>query len=253
MKKIISLCAVIIVLAIVVTAFTACGDKTEESTTTTTKSPNLVEGISVEVGKDFAVITEEGFVVQTLKYPKDSDVKFDLEYAKKHYEFIDFNFDGVDDFYIAISVENDVISYYCWLYNETTKLYEYSKDLSALKNISVDAEKQRVISTVPNGDDDIITCYKWVDGVLTLDKSYDTSKDEVPEDVTNAESNSIGSDNKPTTDKNNKPGSDNKETTNKQSNTTETTKKPSNVTTTQAIAQDGVVLNTDSDIDDGWF
>ncbi len=259
MKKIISLCSVIIVLAIVVTAFTACGDKTDDNTTTTatTKSDIIVGGVSVEVGKDFAVITEEGFVVQTLKYPKDSDVKFDLEYAKKHYEFIDFNFDGVDDFYIAVSVENDVINYYCWLYNETTKIYEYSKDLSALKNISVDAEKHLVISSVPNGNGNDITCYKWVDGVLTLDKSYDSSKDEVPEEVTEAvENNSIGSDKKPSGDKNDtnkKPNSDTKETTKKQSNTNDTTKKPSNVTTTQASVQNGVVLNTDSNIDDGWF
>ena len=175
-------------------------------------------------------------------------MKFDLDYAKKHYEFIDFNFDGIDDFYIAISAENDVVNYYCWIYNETTKLYEYSKDLSALKNISVDAEKHLVISSVSNE----ISCYKWVDGVLTLDKSYDSSKEEIPEEVTNAvENNSIGSDKKPSADK--KPSSDTKETTKKQSGTADTTKKPSNVTTTQASIQNGVVLNTDSYIDDGWF
>ena len=252
MKKIITLCSVIVVLAIVITAFTACGDKTEDNTTTTetTESGVLVGGVSVEVGKEFAVITEEGFVVQTLKYPKDSDVKFDFKYAKEHNAFIDFNFDGVDDFYIAVSTENGIINYYCWLYNETTKLYEYSKDLSALKNLSVDAEKHLVISTIPQDDGNQITCYKWVNGVLTLDSSYDSSKDEVPEDVTNAvEKNPIGSDKEETTKK----PSTNKETTKKPSDNKETTKKPANTTTTQASAQNGVVLNTDSNIDDGWF
>ncbi len=252
MKKIISLCSVIIVLALVVTAFTACGDKTDdETTTTTTEAVVELGGVTVEIGEENAVIKEDGFVVQTLNYPKDSQFKFDLAYAKEHNAFIDFNFDGVDDFYIAVSAEEDVINYYCWIYNESTKLYEYSKDLSELKNISVDADKHLVISTVKVEGNEEISCYKWVDGVLTMDASYDSSKDDIPEDVTNAvEKNPIGSDKEESTKK---PSSDTKETTKKQSDTKETTKKPSNVTTTQASVQGGVVLNTDSNIDDGWF
>ncbi len=261
MKKIIALCSVIVVLAIVVTAFTACGDKTEDNTTETTAATTgtgvELGGVVVEIGKDNAVIKEDGFVVQTLKYPENSKVKFDLEYAQEHYEFIDFNFDGVNDFYIATSTEDGVINYYCWLYNETTELYEYSKDLSALKNISVNADKHMVISTIPQSEGNKITCYKWVDGVLTLDKSYDSSKDKIPEDVTNVvENNSIGANKNPSADKNDttdKAPSDTKETTKTTSSTNDTTKKPSNVTTTQASVQDGVVLNTNSNIDDGWF
>lgn len=255
MKKIIALCSVLVALAVVVTMFTACGDKTENETTTTTTTESVVElgGVTVEIGSESAVIKEDGFVVQTLKYPKDSDAKIDLDYAKEHYEFIDFNFDGVKDFYIAISSENGVINYYCWLYNETTKLYEYSKDLSALKNISVDAEKHLIVSKVAYGDADKINCYKWVDGVLTLDVTYDSAKDEIPEDVTSAvNNNSIGVNKNPETTKaeTTKKTSDSKETT---KNTNDTTKKPLNTTTTQAQKQDGVVLNTNADIDDGWF
>ncbi len=292
MKKIITLCSVIVVLAIVITAFTACGDKTEDNTTTTTTEA-VVElgGTVVEIGEENAVITEDGFVVQTLNYPKDSDVTIDLEYAKEHNEFIDFNFDGVADFYIAVSTEDGIINYYCWIYNESTKLYEYSKDLSALKNISVDPEKHLVVSTIPQADGNKITCYRWVDGVLTMDVAYDSSKDEIPEEVTEiVENNSIGADKKPSTNKpettkkpssgnkettkkpssdnkettkkpasdntgtTKKPASDNKETTKKPTSAnTETTKKPIIVTTTQASVQNGVVLNTDSNIDDGWF
>ncbi len=260
MKKIITLCSVILALAFIVTAFTACGDKTEDETTTTTTTTEAAVELGtlvVEITEENALIKQDGFVVQTLNYPKDSDAEFDLDYAKEHYEFIDFNFDGVKDFYIAISSENGVVNYYCWLYNETTELYEYSKDLSALKNISVDAEKHLVVSTVKDGGSDKISCYKWVDGVLTLDKTYDSAKDEIPEDVTNAvTNNSIGvnkpeSTNKVETTKKN--SSNSKETTKKQTNNKETTKKPLNTTTTQAQQQDGVVLNTDSNIDDGWF
>lgn len=244
MKKIIGLCSVFIALAIIVTMFAACGGKKgdETTTTTTTTESNVKAGvITVEVGTESAIIKEDGFVVQTLKYPKDSDVKFDLEYAKEHYEFIDFNFDGVEDFYIAVSSENGSINYYCWLYNETTKFYEYSKDLSALKNISVDAEKHLIVSKVIDGDSEKISCYRWVDGVLTLDKTYDSAKDEIPEEVTNAvTNNSIGSNKAP-------------ETTKKPDNTKDTTKKHYNTTTTtQAQHQGGVILNTNADIDDGW-
>lgn len=260
MKKIIALCSVLVALALIVTMFTACGDKTDGETTTTTTTESSVEigGVTVEVGTESAIIKEDGFVIQTLKYPKDSDVKFDLEYAKEHYEFIDFNFDGVEDFYIAVSSENDVINYYCWLYNETSKLYEYSKDLSALKNISVDAEQHLIVSKLTEDGGEKISCYKWVDGVLTLDKTYDSAKDEIPEDVTNAvTNNSIGVNKNPeATDKvetTKKNSSDSKETTKKQNSTNDTTKKPLNTTTTQAQVQDGVVLNTNADIDDGWF
>lgn len=258
MRKIITLCSVLVALAVVVTMFTACGDKTEdETTTTTTESKVEVGSVTVEIGTDAAVIKEDGFVVQTLKYPKDSDVKFDIEYAKEHYEFIDFNFDGVDDFYIAVSRENGIINYYCWLYNETSKFYEYSKDLSALKNISVDAEKHLIVAKIADGNSEKISCYKWVDGVLTLDKTYDSSKDEIPEDVTNAvTNNSIGVNKNPETNKvetTKKNSSESKETTKKQNNTNDTTKKPLNTTTTQAQQQDGVVLNTNANIDDGWF
>lgn len=259
MKKIIALCSVLVALAVVVTMFTACGDKTEDETTTTTTESNVEIGsVTVEVGTDVAVIKEDSFVIQTLKYPKDSDVKFDIEYAKEHYEFIDLNFDGVDDFYIAVSSENGIINYYCWLYNETSKLYEYSKDLSALKNISVDADQHLIVSKLVDGNSEKISCYKWVDGVLTLDKTYDSAKDEIPEDVTNAvTNNSIGVNKNPeTTNKaetTKKNSSDSKETTKKPNNTNDTTKKPLNTTTTQAQQQDGVVLNTNADIDDGWF
>lgn len=258
MRKIIALCSVLVALAVVVTMFTACGDKTEdETTTTTTESKVEVGSVTVEVGTDAAVIKEDGFVIQTLKYPKDSDVKFDIEYAKEHYEFIDFNFDGVNDFYIAVSSENGIINYYCWLYNETSKFYEYSKDLSALKNISVDAEKHLIVAKIADGNSEKISCYKWVDGVLTLDKTYDSSKDEIPEDVTNAvTNNSIGVNKNPETNKvetTKKNSSESKETTKKQNNTNDTTKKPLNTTTTQAQQQGGVVLNTNANIDDGWF
>ena len=256
MRKIFALCSVLVALAVVVTMFTACGDKTEDETTTT-ESKVEVGSVTVEIGTDAAVIKEDGFVIQTLKYPKDSDVKFDIEYAKEHYEFIDFNFDGVDDFYIAVSRENGIINYYCWLYNETSKFYEYSKDLSALKNISVDAEKHLIVSKIADGSSEKISCYKWVDGVLTLDKTYDSSKDEIPEDVTNAvTNNSIGVNKNPETNKvetTKKNSSESKETTKKQNNTNDTTKKPLNTTTTQAQQQDGVVLNTNANIDDGWF
>ena len=258
MRKIIALCSVLVALAVVVTMFTACGDKTEGETTTTTTESNVEVGsVTVEIGTDAAVIKEDGFVIQTLKYPKDSDVKFDIEYAKEHYEFIDFNFDGVNDFYIAVSSENGIINYYCWLYNETSKFYEYSKDLSALKNISVDAEKHLIVAKIADGNSEKISCYKWVDGVLTLDKTYDSSKDEIPEDVTNAvTNNSIGVNKNPETNKvetTKKNSSESKETTKKQNNTNDTTKKPLNTTTTQAQQQGGVVLNTNANIDDGWF
>lgn len=262
MKKIIMLCSVLVMLALIVTMFTACGDKTEDETTTTTvenQSAATEEiGFTAVIGDAEANVKKDGEDFQTLKYPNNPNVTFDKAYAEKHYEFLDMNFDGQPDFYIAISSIDGDVSYYCWLYNATTNQFDYSVILSALKNISVDAENHRVLSTVKNGDSSVVVSYHWVDGDLVLEKKYDSSS--VPEEITKVvEENAIGTD-KPTT----KPSSDSKETTKKADNsnndkpvnnesTASTTKvnKPANTTTTKPHSG-GVELATD-DIDDGWY
>lgn len=262
MKKIITLCSVLLTLALMVTMFTACGDKPEDETTTTTvgnQSASVDEvGFTVVIGDTEATVKKDGKEFQVLKYPSNPNVTFDKAYAEKHNEFLDMNFDGQPDFYIAISSIDGDITYYCWLYNATTNQFDYSIILSALKNISVDAANHRVLSTVKNGDSSVVVSYHWVDGDLVLEKKYDSSS--VPEEITKVvEDNAIGTD-KPTT----KPSSDSKETTKKANNsnndkpannesTSSTTKvnKPANTTTTKPYSG-GVELGT-GDMDEGWY
>ena len=148
MKKIIALCSVLVALALIVTMFTACGDKTEDETTTTTTTESSVEigGVTVEVGTESAVIKEDGFVVQTLKYPKDSDVKFDLEYAKEHYEFIDFN----DD-------EDSLLSMILNL--KTFKLYYFQKYSQLEKKLSKDNKMVNLLDYIIKQKDKILVKY----------------------------------------------------------------------------------------------
>ncbi len=249
MKKIISLCLVVLSLAIVVTAFTACGDKTEDNTTTTTEAASVEKsGFSVKIEETQAVVKKDGKEFQTLKFPINAGMKFDLAYATKNNAFIDMNFDGEPDFYVAISAENGVINYYCWLYNATTKQFDYSVILSALKNISIDADNHRVLSSVKVDGEDHIFSYKWVDGQLLLDTDYSEGNGGIPEDVTNAASNNaIG------TDKTTSANGDNKETTKKESDDNKTTtKKPANTTTTAPNKNNGVVLETGNP-NEGWY
>lgn len=260
MKKIITLCSVLIALALIVTMFTSCGDKPEDATTTTTVADQGsvstdVAGFTAELGDTEALIKKDGKDFQTLKYPNNPNVTFDKAYAVEHNQFLDMNFDGQPDFYIAVSSVDGVISYYCWLYNATSNQFEYSIILSALKNISVDAQNHRILTNVKNGETTAVVSYHWVDGDLVLEKKYDDSS--LPEEITKVvEENAIGND-KPSTSV----STDNsKETTKKNEskpNVTEgtatTTKenKPINTTTTKPYSG-GVQLAT-GDMDEGWY
>ena len=264
MKKIIMLCSVVLTLALMVTMFTACGDKSEDETTTTTNAADIQSeiidetGFTAVIGDTEVTVKKDGEEFQVLKYPNNPNVTFDKAYAEKHYAFLDMNFDGQPDFYIAVNSIDGDVSYYCWLYNATTNKFDYSVILSALKNISVDAVNHRVLSTVKNGGSSVVVSYHWVDGDLVLEKKYDSSS--VPEEITKVvEENAIGTDkptseatdSKETTGKVNKPSND---TTEKNDSTASTTKanKPANTTTTKVQQNNGVELATD-DIDDGWY
>ena len=101
MKKIISLSAVILVIAILVTSFASCNGKNEDdisTTATTENAQSTIEVFSAEIKENEAVIKNGNKVIQTLSYPINFGHEFDLEYAKKHYAFIDMNFDGELDF-----------------------------------------------------------------------------------------------------------------------------------------------------------
>lgn len=248
MKKIITLCAVVLALAFIVTAFTACKNKPQEETTTTTQSESVKEGFYVVIDATKAVVKKDGKDYQTLKFPLNTGMKFDLDYATKNNAFIDMNFDGEPDFYIAISSDAGVINYYCWLYNATTKEFDYSVILSALKNISIDADNHRVLSSVKVDGVDHVFSYKWVDGQLLLDTDYSDDNGGIPEDVTNvANDNAIGTDK--TTSANS-----NKETTknNSDNKTTTSAKKPANTTTTAPNKPQGIVVETGNP-NAGWY
>lgn len=277
MKKIVSLCSLLLSLAILVTMFTACGDNknvNENEKSTNVDAGNT--GFSVVIEKTKAVIKKDGKKYQEIEYPKNRDVKFDKKYANQNNEFIDMNFDGKEDFYIAINSADGEVSYYCWLFNDTTKEFDYSVILSELKNISVDAEKHKIFSSVTVDGEEHILSYTWVDGQLTLDSDYSEDNGGIPEDVTqSATNNAIGVEkpNQPsnaesTTKKNNsdsgsdkttKPNSkpsNNTDKNNSESDNDKTTKpnsKPSNTTTTSPSNGGGVVLETGSLNDGGWY
>lgn len=259
MKKILMLCSVILVLSIIVTAFTACGDKTEDNTTTTAESAVAADsGYTAEIGDSEAVVKKGDEVFQTLKYPINTGMTFDKAYAEKNNQFLDMNFDGESDFYIAISSVDGVISYYCWLYNATTKQFDYSVILSALKNISVDADEQRILSTVEVGGETRIISYRWVDGQLISDTDYSDSEGGIPEEITKVvQENAIGVEKE--TEKNESTGK--KETTTKKQNgsnnsnsSDKTTKpnKPSNTTTTSPKSN-VIVVETGSLNSNNWY
>ena len=243
MKKIISLCSLVLVFALVVTVFTACGDNTKDNTTTQASEETVVtKGFSAEIGETSATVKKDGKEFQVLKYPINSGMSVDLKYASENNEFIDMNFDGVLDFYIAISNQNGVINYHCWLYNATSNQFDYSVILSALQNISVDAENHRILSNSIVGGVEHVFSYRWEEGQLKFDSDYSDENGGIPEEVTQVVSdNAIGiekptdnvTDNKGDKEETTKENTENKTTTkvNKPGETTTKENKPDETTT----------------------
>jgi uncharacterized lipoprotein YehR (DUF1307 family) len=92
MKKIIMLCSVLVALALIVTMFTACGDKNDGETTTTTTAENQSAsvdevGFTAVIGDTQATVKKDGKEFQVLKYPSNPNVTFDKAYAEKHNDF----------------------------------------------------------------------------------------------------------------------------------------------------------------------
>lgn len=269
MKKILALCSVIVCVSLMLTLFVSCGkDKdTEPTDESTAKVISVTNGefiFNAEIGEDNTVIKNGGEEYQVLNYPSNTGHVFDLAYAKEHAEFVDMNFDGQPDFYIAVSKNGETINYYCWLFNATTKKFEPSEMLTALTNISVDAYNHIIYSTQYLGDEVKVVEYVWVNGQLTYKEVYDNEKDTIPEEVTEAvQQNAIGTETKPeksttqptddtkTTTTAKKPDG-NKTTSSKTSapSTTETKNPP--ITTTTAPHRDGIVIES-GNVNDGWY
>ena len=244
MKKIITLSAVILMVAIIVTSFASCNGKKEDDISTTTTTENAQSSIEVfnaEIKEDEAVIKKGDKVIQTLSYPVNFGHEFAMDYAEKHYAFI------------AVNSKDGVISYYCWIYNATPDAYEFSGLLSTLKNISVDSEKQLILSkTVKDGVTNIVA-YHWVDGELVIKETYNDKDAEIPEEITKVvEENAIGTD-KPATEKNEKEETTKKNNSGSSDNKTTTkVNKPANTTTTTPN-ENKIVLETGNLNADGWF
>ncbi len=262
MKKIFALCSLIICVSLVLTVFVSCGKDTDNSTDNTAEN-NIISvtngdfSFTAEVGAENTVIKNNGEEYQTLNYPSNAGYAFDLAYAKSHAEFTDMNFDGEPDFYIAVSVNGDTIYYYCWLFNATSKKFDFSVSLSGLTNISVDADNQVIYSSNTTNGEVKIAAYVWVNGQLSLKDVYDDEEDTIPPEVTEAaQQNAIGTVTKPnkttttSAQKNTKEDKENTSTT-KPSQTTTKENKPLNTTTT-APRMDGIEVQT-GDINDGWY
>ena len=145
------------------------------------------------------------------------------------------NFDGVLDVCIAANKKGNDISYYCWVYDAITNSYVYSEELSAIKNISVDAENKQILSVVYDGKTEKVNAYKWGEKGLELSETYGEGDKEIPTNVTESiKNNSVGTNKKPAT------------TTKPDKNNTSTTKKPSN------NKVEGVTL-VEGDFDAGWY
>ncbi len=260
MKKIFALCSLVICVSLVLTVFVSCSKDGKNDPTETNVNPviSVANGdfiFTAEIGQENTIIKNNGEEYQTLQYPSNAGYAFDLEYARAHAEFKDMNFDGQHDLYIAVSVNGETIYYYCWLFNATTKKFDFSVSLSGLTNIAVDTDNQVIYSTQYIGDDVRIVEYVWVNGQLTYKEVYDNEKETIPPEVTGSvQQNAIGTVTKPnkTTEPATKAPDGNKETSSsggKPATTKEN--KPLNTTTTTP-RQNGIGIEQ-GNIDEGWY
>ena len=266
-KKILAASVAVLLLASCIVLFAACGKKEGGETTepVSESTGEVVEkGFSAEINEKTLEVYKDGVPFQSINYLENKIDTVNLDFAKEHIEFIDLNFDGQDDICLSISEKKGVISHVCWLYDVKKSSFVFSEELSALKNISVDAQEKQIISETVGEEKSVLTCYEWKEGKLTEVKKLDSDSESVPEPVKDAISkNSLGtkkSDGKSTTAAPVKPS----EKTTKPANTKPTqpakptkpakpTQPASNVTeATQNQAESGVQYAT-GDIDDGWY
>lgn len=251
MKRIITLCSVIVVAAIIITCFAACGGKTEDNTTTEPTTEEIVTQVVEVEGVKLTAFIEDEYILlkngdevfQKLMYPIKKNFTIDFDLAKENFKFLDMNFDGLADFYMAVAEKDGNVEFYCWLYNATEKQFDYSVSLSALKNISVDANEQIIYTS----DSGYYYEYKWVDGQLDCVTVYNKNES-VPEKVTQ-ESNSLKPDKDNNTSSNTQAGDTVVDSSN---TTTTTTKAPLNTTTTAPATKGNVQVIIETLPDEGW-
>ncbi len=263
MKKIISICAVILSVALLITVFAACGKNEGDITTQSTTQAPVADGeYSLDVTEAKAVVKKGDAVFQELSYPTGIGYVFDLEYAKEHYEFIDMNFDGNLDLYLAVSKVDNVISYYCWLYNATDNKFDFSASLSALKNISVDPYEQLVLSKYFYNGAEKVSTYEWVDGKLQLKETFGDEGATIPDSIVQSYTdNTIGetsntdkTTNKTTTKAQAVPTTGSQGATGGSSeNKTTTAPKTTKPLLTTNPANQGIELLPSKPADDGWY
>ncbi len=253
MKKIVTLCSVIIAAAIIITCFAACGGKTEDNTTTEPTTEEIVTQVGKVDGVKLTAIIEDEYVLlkngdevfQKLNYPIKKGFVIDFDLAKSNFKFLDMNFDGLADFYVAVAEKDGNVEFFCWLYNATDKKFDYSVSLSSLKNISVDADEQLIYSS----DSGFYYEYGWVDGQLKVVSSYNKSET-VPEKVTQTSNNLVPDKNNNTTSSSNTQAGD---TVADSSNTTSTIEKaPQNTTTTAPATKGSIEVVVDTLPENDW-
>lgn len=251
MKKIITLCSMLVAAAIIITCFAACGGNTEDNTTTEPTTEEIVTQVGEVEGVKLTAFIEEEYVLlkngdkefQKLMYPIKKNFTIDFALAKENFNFVDMNFDGLADFYMAVAEKDGNVEFYCWLYNATDKQYDYSISLSSLKNISVDADEQIIYSS----DSGYYYEYGWVDGQLKVVTSYDKNET-VPEKVTQASNNL-----KPNKDSNTSSNTQAGDTVADSSNTTTaTTNAPQNTTTTVPVTKGTIEVITETLPEKDW-
>lgn len=252
MKKIITLCSIIVAAAIIITCFAACDGNTEDNTTTepTTEivsQTGKVDGINLTatIEEDCVLLKNGDDVFQKLNYPIKKNFEIDFDMAKSNFKFLDMNFDGLADFYVAVGEKDGNVEFFCWLYNATDKKFDYSISLSSLKNISVDADEQLIYSS----DSGFYYEYGWVDGELKVVTSYNKNET-VPEKITQASNDLVSNKNDNTTSASNTQAGDTVVDTS--GNVTTTENAPQNTTTTAPVTKGKIEVITETLPENEW-
>lgn len=265
MKKITALCIAILLASAMIFTLASCKNE---------KPGDDEFNFSAEVKATELVIYNSDETFQTLTYPEDRLSSIDVEYAKKHIELVDLDFDGFLDVCLAVKKDGSSISYLCWLFEKGEKRFNYSNELSELTTISLNKDKKQIISSVTDESGNTqYVFYTWENGKLQKSEELKSDDNRVPSDVSEAVKNNTVGEKENTIEppKDVKPNKNNTtagaasttkkpETTEKVSDTTQgakpettTSKVADNTTTTAGAPVEGNVQLATGDFDDGWF
>ena len=135
----------------------SCNSNNKQSSEITISKDSLVNNGNPRYSYKFNV-DSTGYILTSINIYSESKciqkitTKKDIE--SKHFELIDWNFDGYKDISVLSNCGSGGCVYWIWNYNPNSGTYEYNKELSEVLGLEMDSKQKHIIFHYRFGDQD---------------------------------------------------------------------------------------------------